>query len=663
MDSFQALIPSLVLLSALVIPGLAIAFLLPMARLTRIAVAPLISGAVLAVSTLVSGVWPGTWGGGLVAAVTIAFLALTALVHRFVAGQWRPRRIVSEERISLLACGGAFLCAIVLVSIMYVAPVEGFSSVTQLYDTPFHLSLIRTIIEDGDASSLHAAVFDGTQGSHFYPALWHGWVALAVGLTGASIPVAVHASVCVLAAFIWPLSCGVLAHVILARRVPQALPLTIALAPLGGVMPWGFLTFGPLYSNLLSYSLAPAFVAVAVSFFRRISGVHEEKTPAGVLLCVVGAAFLTTAFSQPNTVFTCGVLVFPALLECLWRVTSSARWPLVARVGLLVSAVAAAGGAWYLIHEAPFMRRTVTWVWPPFASPWRATLDVLSLGMSHSSPQYVLAPVALIGGVLLLRRRIVWPVVSWFMVAVLYILTASVDGVFRDIATGFWYHDSNRLAGAVVLMAVPCVGIAVALVSQFLIERFRLQDRRLVKAPFSWSLVFPVLLVCVLIAGEMWGPHLSLRRYSLWADSTNNETHFLDATEAAFLKEVTATVPAGEVVANNPYDGSVLAFPLEGTHILFKSFPGNWIGTPAPQRTLVAQRLSEVASDPNAICPVLHELNVTHVVRLNNRAETLNYEAESWKGIDSITAETPGFQVVLQKDGLTLYRIAGCGGV
>lgn len=86
MDSFQALIPSLVLLSALVIPGLAIAFLLPMARLTRIAVAPLISGAVLAVSTLVSGVWPGTWGGR--------------------AGCCGHNRILGADRTRTPACGG-----------------------------------------------------------------------------------------------------------------------------------------------------------------------------------------------------------------------------------------------------------------------------------------------------------------------------------------------------------------------------------------------------------------------------------------------------------------------------------------------------------------------------------------------------------------------------
>ena len=70
--------------------------------------------------------------------------------------------------------------------------------------------------------------------------------------------------------------------------------------------PWGIAEFGPLYPNLLGYSVLPAVMAVYVSV---IDPVFGKKTIPKLFLLVVGLASLV--FMHPNAVFVGIVFLVP----------------------------------------------------------------------------------------------------------------------------------------------------------------------------------------------------------------------------------------------------------------------------------------------------------------------------------------------------------------
>ena len=79
-----------------------------------------------------------------------------------------------------IALVGALIVNAVIAIGVFIRSVPSPQAFFSTYDTPFHMSVIRWLIESGDGSSLHSAAVDGTVGSHFYPALWHGWVSMVI---------------------------------------------------------------------------------------------------------------------------------------------------------------------------------------------------------------------------------------------------------------------------------------------------------------------------------------------------------------------------------------------------------------------------------------------------------------------------------------------------
>ena len=76
---------------------------------------------------------------------------------------------------------------------------------------------------------------------------------------------------------------------------------------------------------------------------------------------------------------------------------------------------------------------------------------------------------------------------------------------------------------------------------------------------------------------------------------------------------------------------------------------------------MIRQRLYNIANDPQVQEAVesvgAHYVLVMSTDERNNTFVKDTYDATKWHGINYITDDTPGFELVLEENGYKLYRI------
>lgn len=655
------------------LPGLLLARAAGAPRARSVLVAPVVSAGAVAGAAVLLGVLGIRFS---LLAVGIAVLLLGALVlatrlllNRFAGrsapgASGAPGATDHEDVRTLWAAvlGGVVINAAVMWW-TFVSCLAGPGAILQTYDTPFHFSVITYLMRSGNGSSIGAALVDRTVGSTFYPAGWHDVVALVAQTTHAWLPVAVNANVIIILTVVWPLSVMALTTALLPRR-PWAVLGAGAVAGLFGAFPVRFATWGILYSNLLSWAILPAAMALFIWMWtpgRRASS-----------LVLFALAFVGVALCQPNGVFTALVLLVPFLLAQVWQFWSARPLRLLGAALCDLVLIAALAWGWHYAYNAPFMNRTVTFDWPAHTGVGGALHELATGSTNQMAPSPVMPAVLALAVLVWLvswlrsRDRSSWPVVSLVVGLTIYVIGAGVAAenvapgrihFLRDFLTGFWYHDQVRLAAIPVLMAVPLVGALLDSLATVVASH----HNRLAGAGAA------VLALVLALAPALRSGELQARRAQISAETRLDQSQPLTATELAFMRKVTAYVPAGQQVLNNPYDGSAYGYSLTGLNTVYRSYEANWIGAPTAQQTELHQLTSGVASDPQRVCPLLADEAIQYVLMMPKNNTTydggagVRYNVAWWRGLE-ITGATPGFSPVLSDaSGDTLYRVTACG--
>ncbi|RLP07103.1 hypothetical protein D9T14_09640 [Propionibacterium australiense] len=554
---------------------------------------------------------------------------------------------------------GFVICLIIWV-FDFARPMRGPENFPQPYDVPFHFSVIKYILDSQNGSTLTSAMVDRTAGSTLYPAAWHDMIALVVQGTGVSIPVAVAASSTAILVLVWPL--GVLGLTCeLFGHTPRWVALSLGFSGLFATFPYRFVIYGVLYSNFLSYALLPAFIALFVRALTHLGAPPREHVTRAVVLLV---GLVGIGLAQPNSAFTIVVLGLPFLVQQFFHWCGT-KWQGLRRIvmasGLSALLVAVVGVCWGVLFKHPALQRTVTFEWPPFQSAAQAVRAYATSAPNDGGQQgqYLLAAVVLVGIVAAVRNsRLVWLVGSWVLMGFFYVVTTSSRSTFRNVLTGFWYHDSNRLIAAGPMMAIPLAALGLVKACEWCWGRLRHAQPGLV--PHLIALLVVVVLTCV-------GAGQSSQREILQKESELNQNTPFQDDEYAFLEQVAEIVPEGVEVANFPYDGSAYAYPLFDVNVYFKDYEANWIGHPTQDIKTVQGHLSEAATNEQ-VCRVLDKYNVQYYLSMESNGINggpltpvfIGYDPANWKGYD-IDESTPGFEPVLSDDeGNTLYRITAC---
>ena len=670
-------------------PGFVMLRAFRVAPITSLACAPIVSIVSFSVLSILYerlGI-TCSWVTLVVPTLVVGLVLLAAL--SFVLG--KTREGFSAEGSAVEARRGALrdwlvlalyaLVGVVLVGWVFMRTFDSASSFVQEFDNVHHINTIRTFVDSGTWSSLTSTLYpvETTQflapftGTGFYPSAWHVLASLLVDALGVPVGLAANAANALLIALVFPLSMFLLMRRLFADK-PLAVFFGAFCALAFAAFPWKLLAWGPLYPNLAAFSLLPAVVAL---FIEALSpgGAKRERVRAGVLFAV---GLVSLVFTHPNAVFTAGVFLAPF---CVHRIASAKdpntvgrRIPWFWKKTLACAAfIVGALALWVVLYDSPFLSSVVAYSWPSFTDVPGALSNVVFLGSRETVPQTVLGLLVLLGFAgMLLRRDLRWVAVSYALLCGLYVATASLDGPLKQLLTGFWYTDALRLSANMAVFAVPLA--AYGLYGVWAGIRAALSYA--IKASAAQTSLTAALAGCtaLLFVGINFYPSYDMPDESPRTSAFGETKNFLrmaygiegvklySQDEMDFMQEVKNSVPADAVILNAPNDGTAFAYGIDDMNLYYRYLSGYGDDDERDESKAVRRSLDAVALDPD-VAWAIQRIGAEYLVQLDQggRSESnhflFSYDEEDWFGIDRVNDDTPGFEVVLKRGDMRLYRI------
>lgn len=574
-------------------------------------------------------------------------------------------------------------------------------SLFQAYDVTQHLSLIQSFSDAGRFSSLGVSAYlspadqliNPAPNAGFYPAAWHVLCALAVSLTGASVPVVINASMFVFSCVVYPLSIlAFLCAIFPNQKHVVRFGCVVAVAFVA--FPWALLVFGPVYPNLAGFATTPVIMALFISVLNT-KNTAAQRICLSILLLI---SLIGQALLHPNTLFTCAVILVPYCTYHLWLFCKSKGLnngrSLLASFAFVVGCAA----IWYLCFKLPFLQDTVNHVWPPFTGRWQEIVNILTqtytMGFFYEiAAQIVLGVLVVIGIIRALHEpSLRWLTVSYLLVCLICLESTTQSGALKQLVAGFWYTDPMRLAAMAVITATPFAALGLSWVYETtlsLTEAYNNKQRKQTHAPKIATAVICVFLALNFMpAFNLPGIHMQLTpeqqeqsKNPDWVPPTNMHTTFgdyrdifkmtytygfpLSEQERLFLNEVKDIVPEDSVIINDPMDGSFLAYGVTDLRVYYRNFVGIDCDAETEQSKAIRSHLSEYTSNPN-VQEAVRTLEAQYAIVLSNVGSDSSfinlrgdYNPSQFSGISSITPDTPGFTCIHQREDMRLYKIDG----
>ena len=663
--SWLATIPLLLFAVVLAFgPGYAMGWALRVPARLRVFLSPLLSFALIAVSAIVLGKIGIAWNLISFVVVAVVLVATAAGLMWLVGRRWPaltsaewPGNDVPVAWPVVGAVLGGFLVLHMTEDMVY-----GPEAFSQSLDNSFHMNAIRWIQEHGDASSLTlGAVSAADQQPAFYPAGWHDFVSLIYSTTGTSIATATIVTVLLAASILWPCSLVALSLSIPKLRRLQALAipaLTCGFAAFPGLL----LRWGVLFPNLLGYALVPSFVALMVCLVQVMVRGEYAALLSLCLAALVGVAGL--ALVHPNAVVSAVVFALPLVLAGVaWVVrsrelASRQKWVGSALLGLVILGCV---GAWWFLRPGASASNT----WEPMLTEGEALYQFLFLGLENANqlrdrfnPSYLAGFLALWGaGYLLYKRRNLWLIASWVLIGYLWIVSASVPrGEFRLLMVGPWYTDHFRLAALVVFPSVLLAGIGLGGAVEGIFVRIMHAIPREKHAKVAPAMMGAAMVLVLAVAG------LSSRVPSVQETTLAVSQEYrvtptsvvLNQDEMNVINEIPKIVPKGDVIVNNPWDGSAYIYALADRHLTGYHFEFET----SPKYSAIMHNLKDARTNPE-VCREVNKYKAHWYVHLENQ---LNFGPDAQKNYDGLVAaiDTDVLTPVYSSGPMTLYRISAC---
>jgi hypothetical protein len=492
-------------------------------------------------------------------------------------------RVLLERRTGplQLRLGGfrlpAFGWGLVLWSALIAYPMvrlfRNAGSIIQSFDNVFHLNSVQYILDTGQASSLTIASLTAPGGPvGFYPAAWHGFVALILGTARSVNPalgigVAVNAATVAVLVLGWAAGCLFLTQVLAGGRTAVSL-LTAAVLGSLYAFPWIFLPEGGLYPNLLGNSLLVGAVAWLYLLMRPGSADESERaslvssTPLLLGSVVVAVQLPGIALSHPNSVF---------LLAAFGLAIAWARWQVPRNAGArsrrgllaLIAASAAFVAAWILLAPArPTAAREPVGL---AITAWELIQGAVSDG-GRAAP--TLSLLVLAGLVVAVRRREPAGLMITAFAGVVYLLAlGGPTAAVSRLAGGLLYNDSERIAAFAVLAALPLV---IGALNAAVVAAGRLAERlapMAVAALRSGILLGLAILLAVPL--QLWSLSPMISQSSTKLVVLGERTRRMSRDEYTLISRMRELVPSGEKVIADPATGGGFIYALTGVPLVF----------------------------------------------------------------------------------------------
>lgn len=593
----------------LVVPGTIVARSAQLTWPVAVVVGPAITYGVVSLAIIPLGAVGIPWN------VLSAFVALLMAVGvvvglQLLLSRFRERdaeRLAIARGPALVVLAGVVLGA-VLIGVAAVRGIPNWQSIPSTWDSVWHANTVRFILDTGQASPTHMGELRNveTHDALYYPSTFHALAALQCQLTGAAVTTAYTLNSLAVSIWLFPVSAAALTWHLLRPRTDEwrtagAAAAAAALSASFTAIPYVEFDTASM-PNLAAYGIAvPTFVLISSAV------AHRDRIPVAILA-------LVGVFSVHITGGVVAVLFVTAWWLCdrLWhpirgRVADLVSLLLVAIPTLLILLPQFLG----VLQQAEII---VGHAFVTHEGKKKALFDAVVQHTRHLNDfpiQNILIALAAVGGVLLLVRRIWWPLVVW-LILVISIVHSSAPfggpiGAFTGKFSDLFYSDPRRLSAVVTMLLAPMAGVALFTLTSWAISGLRRLTPRL-SPRFGYAMTASVLVaVSVGLAWHYFPRHKLLigQKY----DQVMIDDHDLKAF--AYL----ASLPGARdtLIGDANTDGTAWMYAVAGLHPLWTHYDYPQQQGPGYHRFIFWAYADEADTDPR-IAEAVHALNIRYVI-------------------------------------------------
>ena len=600
-------LPALLLL---IVPGALVGTAARLPWLVAVAVGPALTYGIVGLAIVPLGAigWPWNAWTALfaMAVVTGAVAGLRVVLSRY-RDRDAERLAVSGWPVLIVAAG--IVLGAGLIGYAAVVGLPHWQSVPSTWDAVWHANEIRYILDTGQASPTHMGELRNveTHATLYYPSAFHALSAVLSQLTGAAATTAYTVSSVAAAVWLFPVSAAVLTWQLLRSRTDHWR--TAGCAAAAAAMSASF-TAVPYIEfdtasmpNLAAYGIAAPTMVLIVSTLR-----HRDRIPVAVLALLGVFSVHTTA----------GVVV--ALFVAAWWAVDGLWHPVLGRVADVVTLLLVALPAALLLlpQFSGILKQADIIVGHEFvthAGKKRALFDAVVGHTRHLNDfpiQYALIALAAAGGVILLLRKIWWPLAVWLLLVAAIVhssapfgtVLGSLLGKFSDL----FYSDPRRLFAVITLLLAPMAGIALFTLSAAAVAGVRrLVDRRIsTRAGYGVTAV----IVAAVSIGYAWS-YFPRHEFLLGQKYDSVIVDHKDLEAMAHL----ATLPGARntLIADANTDGTAWMYAVAGLHPLWTHYDYPVQQGPGYHRFILWAYADDADTDPR-VAEAVRALGVRYVM-------------------------------------------------
>lgn len=643
-------LPALLLL---IVPGALVGAAARLPWPVAVAVGPALTYGVVGLATVPLGAIGRPWNAW-TALFAVAVVAGVVLGLRMVLSRYRDRdaEALAPSGWPVLIVAAGVVLGVGLIGYAAIVGLPHWQSVPSTWDAVWHANEIRFILDTGQASPTHMGELRNieTHAQLYYPSAFHGLAAVLSQLTGAAATTAYTVSSAAAAVWLFPVSAAVLTWQLLRSRSDRWR--TAGCAAAAAAMSASF-TAVPYVEfdtaampNLAAYGIAAPTMVLIVSTLRHrdripvavlaLIGVFSVHTTAGVVVALFVAAWWAVdglwhpVRGRAADVVTLLLVALPAALLLLPQFQ-----------GILAQADIIAGHA-FVTHEGKK----------------KALFDAVvghTRHLNDFSIQWALMALAAIGWVVLLLRRIWWPLAVWLLLVAAIVhssapfgtVLGSLLGKFSDL----FYSDPRRLFAVITLLLAPMAGIALFTLAAAAVGVVRRLLGRRMSVSAGYAATAAV--VAAVSIGYAWC-YFPRHEFLVGQKYDSVIIDHKDLEAMAYL----ATLPGARdtLIGDANTDGTAWMYAVAGLHPLWTHYDYPVQQGPGYHRYILWAYAGDADTDPR-VAEAVHALGIRYVL-------TSTPVVREFVMPDGLAAldESRSWAKIYDNGGARIYEWRGTGG-
>ncbi|MGX1596465.1 DUF6541 family protein [Dietzia maris] len=580
---------------------------------------------------------------------------------RGTAGVERPGRVDGRPgRRSWwwLLPGAAILTSAWLIGQMILTELSatpgGTANIFQGWDAHWHANYIRFIHDLGVASPDLAGElrYPENGATLYYPSTWHSIAALVMGLRGIGAVETYNLVQIGSAALVFPLGVAALAWLITHRRFSRPVVATSAAVAAMATPLFPGLPFVEVMVAATPSAVANGMAGLGAAVV--VAALADRRLIPAAALGLVGIGGV-----HPSAMVTAAVFVlFWWLFDGLWRPVRGRVRDFVVLAGIgLAGVLTLLPQVLTVSEEADDISAFEFQIDADRTAAWGKAVALQVRHVEDWGVRWVLLSLAVLGLVVMLRRKVFWPLLLWGGLLVVCVNSMSVfgnwtGGVLRGIGS-IYYNDPRRIGVVLAVVVAAAVGVGVGATVQALAGWLgRLVDPLTDPDGGGVRLARVAVALAALVGVGSWVVQAS-PEYAVAAGVNQRWNRMVDEHDLRAFRWLSEQPQAySGLIYTNPDEGSGWMYATDGLPSTSRHYLQP--GATAPLTTYLFSRMDEAGVNPR-VDRALAELGVTYVYVSPPNYWGFQKPNEHLLRLDG----TPGLAKVYAESQVRIYAVRG----